>query len=125
MGFWFFMLCMDLLIPITMLAFGHYFRKGGPKTINWAVGYRTSRSTKNPDTWAFAHQYCGKIWFYSGLVLIPLSVLPFFFVLGKTDAIIGNLGSIICFLQMIPLLGSIFFVERALKKTFDKQGNRR
>lgn len=125
MWFWWFMLCSVLLIPVIMLAFGLYCRKGGPKTINWAFGYRTSRSMKNQDTWTFAQQYCGKIWFYSGLVLIPLSILPFFFVIGQKEDIIGNLGLVICFIQLIPLLGSIFFVERALRKTFDKQGNRR
>lgn len=124
MWFWWFMLCCDLLIPVVMLAFGLYFRKGGPKTINWAFGYRSSRSTKNQDTWIFAHKYCGKIWVCSGLVLIPLSILPFFFMIGKDKDFIGTLGSVVCYIQMIPLLGSIFFVERALKKTFDKQGRR-
>lgn len=125
MGFWFFMLCTDLLIPVLMLAFGFYSKKGGPKKINGIIGYRTHRSMMNQDTWIFAHQYCGKIWFYSGLILIPLSVLPLFFVLGKSEAVIGTAGGVISCLQLVPLLGSIFFVERALKKTFDKEGKRR
>lgn len=34
MGFWVFMLIMDLLIPFTMICFGRYFMKKAPKEIN-------------------------------------------------------------------------------------------
>lgn len=44
---------------------------------------------------------------------------------GKDQDTIGYWGGAICCLQMIPLLGSIIPVERGLKKTFDKYGNRR
>ena len=60
MGFWIFMLIMDLLLPFTMIGFGRYFMKKAPKEINSVFGYRTSMSMKNKDTWEFAHKYCGK-----------------------------------------------------------------
>ena len=59
MGFWIFMLIMDLLLPFTMIGFGRYFMKKAPKEINSVFGYRTSMSMKNKDTWKFAHKYCG------------------------------------------------------------------
>ena len=34
MGFWIFMLIMDLLLPFTMIGFGRYFMKKAPKEIN-------------------------------------------------------------------------------------------
>ena len=64
MGFWIFMLIMDLLIPFTMIGFGKMFLKKAPDQINYVFGYRTSMSMKNQDTWVFAHHYCGKIWIY-------------------------------------------------------------
>lgn len=51
MGFWFFMLIMDLLIPFTMIGFGKCFLKKAPDNINSVFGYRTSMSMKNKDTW--------------------------------------------------------------------------
>ena len=42
MGFWIFMLIMDLLLPFTMIGFGRYFMKKAPKEINSVFGYRTS-----------------------------------------------------------------------------------
>ena len=56
MGFWIFMLIMDLLLPFTMIGFGRYFTKKAPKEINSVFGYRTSMSMKNKDTWEFAHK---------------------------------------------------------------------
>lgn len=125
MGFWIFMLCMDLLLPVILLLFGIYFKKSGPEKINWAFGYRTRRSMMNQETWRFAHEYCGKLWVRLGLILTPISVIILLFVRGGDENLIGNTGGIICYAQVALLIGTIFFVERALRKHFDKEGRRR
>lgn len=125
MGFWIFMLIMDLLIPLTLIGFGRYFSNNAPRQINAVFGYRTAMSMKNQDTWLFAHNYCGKLWFRSGLALLPITIIPLLCVIGGTKDTIGMVGSVICGIQMIPLIGSVFFTENALKKSFDKGGNRR
>ena len=122
MGFWIFMLVMDTLIPLTMIGFGKYFLKKAPKKINSVFGYRTAMSMKNRDTWEFAHKYCGAIWYICGWVLLPLSIVPMFFVIGRSEDNIGTLGEIICAVQLIALMGSIFPTEMALRKNFDKNG---
>ena len=38
---------------------------------------------------------------------------------------IGKVGTIVIAIQLIPLVGTIFPVEAALKKNFDKNGMRR
>lgn len=125
MRFWIFMLVMDLLIPAAMIGFGKMFLNHAPKEINIAFGYRTNMSMKNKDTWEFAHRYCGKLWYTCGMILLPLTIIPMLFVIGKNADAIGTLGGIICTIQLIPLIGSIFPTEIALKKRFDKNGNRR
>lgn len=124
MWFWIFMLIMNLIIPLSMIGFGKYFLKNTPKEINSVFGYRTTMSMKNRDTWDFAHKYFGKIWYICGLVLLPFSIILMFFVLGQNKDVIGTLGIILCFIQIITLIGSIFPTEKALKKNFDKNGNR-
>lgn len=123
--FWIFMLVVSLLIPLTMIGFGRLFMTCAPKNINWFFGYRTVMSMKNRDTWEFAHRLIGKLWFYCGLVLLPLSVIPFLFVLGGDAQTVGRLGIIVVALQLLPMIGTLFPVEAALKKTFDKNGMRR
>lgn len=122
MGFWIFMLVTDLLIPLTMIGFGRFFIKNAPKEINAVFGYRTSMSMKNADTWEFAHKYCGRLWYIVGLVLLPVTILPMLFVIGESTDSIGNVGGVICAVQMLPLIGSIFLTEVALRKRFDRKG---
>ncbi len=124
-GFWVFMLVMDLLVPLTMIGFGRLFLTRAPKNINATFGYRTTMSMKNRDTWDFAHKYCGKLWFWLGSVLLPLSVIPLLFVLGEEIAAIAEVGTVVCFVQLVPLVGSIIPTEIALKKTFDQNGKRK
>ena len=125
MGFWIYMLIIDLLLPLTMIGFGKCFLKTAPKNINTVFGYRTSMSMKNKDTWIFAHKYCGKIWFISGLIMLPLSVIVMMFVFGGLENVVGTVGAVLCGIQFIPILISIILTEKALNKTFDKNGIRR
>ena len=108
-----------------MIGFGKFFIKGGPKQINDAFGYRTTRSMKNQETWKFAHQYSGKIWIYSGLALLPISITTMLFVYGKSVDMIGITGLIIVIAQIVVMICAIPFTEAALKRNFDDLGRRR
>ena len=112
-------------MPLTMIGFGKYFSNQAPKEINSAFGYRTKRSMKNQETWQFAHKYFGKVWYVCGLVLLPISVIVMLFLIGQSEDFIGNFGGAICVVQLIPLIGSVFLTENALKKDFDENGNKR
>ena len=125
MGFWFFMLAMVLLIPLSMLFLGRYFIRHSPTKINYVFGYRTRMSMKNQDTWQFAHHYFGKLWFKMGLWLLVLTVAAMLPGLGKDADAVGKLGGLLCLAQLPVMLYAIFPTERALKKTFDKDGNRK
>ena len=108
MWFWWFMLACDLLIPAIMILTGRMMWKHCPKKINGLLGYRTTRSMKNNDTWRFAHMHCGRLWWRVGWVLLLLSAavhLPFY----HSDP--GTIGK--------------FPTEHALKKTFRDDGTRR
>ncbi len=124
-GFWVFMLIMCLLTPAMMIGFGKFFMKGGPKQINDAFGYRTTRSMKNQEPWRFAHQYSGKIWLYSGLALLPISIAAMLFVYGKSVDMTGIAGLIIVIAQMIVMICAIPFTEAALKRNFYDLGRHR
>ena len=125
MGFWLFMLAMGLLFPAIMIMFGAVFAKTAPKKINYIFGYRTDMSMKNRDTWEFAHKYIGKLWFRLGLLLIPITMIPMLFVIGRTENIVGAVGLVVSFINTVALIVPIFFTEKALNRTFDKDGNRK
>ncbi|MBQ8558918.1 MAG: SdpI family protein [Tyzzerella sp.] len=124
MWFWWFMFFCNLLIPVLLIIAGRMMWKHCPKKINGVLGYRTTRSMKNMDTWQFAHEYCGRLWWKIGwIILIPsiLVQLPF---LHSTDNVIGIVGGIICTVQCVILIAAIFPTEIALRKTFREDGTR-
>lgn len=122
--FWLFVLAFDLLLPVVMIFFGREFMKNPPAEINPGYGYRTAMSSKNQDTWDFAQKYMGEVWYRAGKVLLIPSVCPLLLVLGRDVGTVGKVGMIACGAQLVVMLGSILVVERALRKTFDKNGNR-
>ena len=125
MGFWLYCTAMCLLIPAVMLYFGWRFQKHPPKRINSLYGYRTVRSMKNQQTWDFAHQVCGKLWVGAGAALLPLSLLAMLPALGRDVGTVGLWCIPVMGVQLVVLLGSIFPVERALKRNFDQFGRKR
>ena len=125
MWFWWLMLICDLIIPVIMLVAGRMMWKHCPKQINRVIGYRTARSMKNMDTWKFAHEYCGQLWWKIGLIMIvPSAVIhiPFY---HSDDNTIGIVALILVAIQVIVLIASIFPTEAALKKRFNDDGTQR
>ena len=122
MLFWLFCLAMSLLIPVTMIALGRRFLTHPPRKINGSYGYRTTRSMKNQQTWDFAHQTCGRLWVRMGLILRPVSAAAMLPALGRAIETVSLFCIVICVVQVVVMLFSIFPVERALKRQFDGQG---
>lgn len=100
-------------------------QKHYPKNINGAIGYRTERSRKNMDTWKFAHEYCGKLWLKTGIILLIASALVHIPFMESSENIVSVMSIIICSVQCAVIIFTIFPTENALKKTFDDNGNRK
>lgn len=125
MAYAIFLFFCNLLIPVLMILLGQWMRKYPPKKINGVCGYRTSLSMKNMDTWNFAHELCGKLWWKTGwLILFPSIIvqLPFLRMDEDTLAIVTLVLST---LQIIALFPPIVITEKALNHTFDRHGNRK
>lgn len=125
MWFWWFMLVCDLLIPLVMVIAGWMMWKHCPKKINTIYGYRTKRSMMNMDTWEFAHDYCGQLWFKMGLIMLIPSALIFVPFYNSNEDVIGVVGSVLCMIQLVALIVAIFPTEKALKNTFNDDGTRK
>lgn len=122
MGFWTFLTVCNLMLPVLMIGFGKVFMKNPPKGINTIYGYRTSRSMKNQNTWNFAHLYCGKLWWKMGWIMLPLAIMGMLPAIEKNDKIVGGMGAVVVAAECIAMFMTIFWVERALAKKFDKDG---
>ena len=125
MWFWWFMLVFDLMVPFIQIMAGWMMWKHSPQKINHIYGYRTKRSMKNVDTWKFAHDHCGRLWWQIGWGLLALSVIAHIPFYHSCEERIANLGLILCGVQIVALLIPVFFTENALKRTFHEDGTRR
>lgn len=116
MCFWWLMFTFDLLIPIFMIGLRKMMWKHSPKNINGIIGYRTQLSMKNLDTWRFAHDYCGQLWWKIGWIMLIPSVIVHFLFYNSSENKIGMAGGILCSIQCVILIVSVFLTERELKK---------
>lgn len=126
MGFWIFMLCMNLLLPFLMAGCGWAFERWPPEQINDVLGYRTARSKASQEAWDFAQRYMGRLWLRLGLWMVPVTALTMLPCLGKDIGFVGIWGGAVCAVECIVVLVSILPVEKALKKRFgDEEGLKR
>ena len=107
-------------MPFITLITGYLMYRHTPKSINGLVGYRTRRSMINQDTWDFANKYCASLWIKIGIITTVISFL--IYILFDVNEIVSI---VIVLIQTFLLLLSIIPVEKALKKIFDDDGNRR
>ena len=113
---------MTLVLTLTMIVFGLIFLKKPPKNINSLYGYRTRMSSINQETWDFAHEYSGGVWLRTGFSVLVGSMV-FIFLLRNTKDYEKYVMTLFYF-QMGLMLMVIPVTERALRKSFDKEGNR-
>ena len=125
MWFWWLMLVCNILVPIITIIVGWFMWKHAPQEINRIIGYRTKRSMRNEDTWQFAHNFCGKLLWIMGWIMLGVSVvvlIPFF---NCTYDTIGIVAGISVAVQCVLLVMSYIPTEIALNKTFLDDGTRR
>lgn len=96
--------------------------KHTPK-INGLIGYRTGTSMKNEQTWRFANEYCGRLWIKLGSVLLLLTIVAHLLLIHSSIKAVSILCVSVITIQCIMIFVSIYFVERVMKNTFDKDGN--
>lgn len=118
MGFWIFMVCVNLIMPLIMIIFGAVFLHWPPDHINGVYGYRTARSMESQEAWDFAQAYFGKVWLRTGIAMLLPSVLAMLPCMGKGEGTVGWWGGALSLVECAIMLLSIIPIERALKRRF-------
>ena len=114
---WYLFAC-NLLIPALFLVCGILMQKHCPKRINNVIGYRTSRSMKNDETWRFAHEYIGGLWRKLGIISAAATVIVQIIFINYPERTFCKLSGFIMTVQGILIFISIIMTEKALKKEF-------
>lgn len=125
MWYWIYIFVVSSLIPIMLIGFGTLFIHKPPKKINSFVGYRTRMSQKNNETWIFAHKYCGKLWQTIGMWSLPIVFAVMLFLKDSSDKTLSIVGTVMCSIELIPMVFSVALTEFALRKHFYNDGSPR
>lgn len=116
-----FLFIMNSIIPITMIGFGLLWKNNPPKKINKLYGYRTNMSMKNDETWKFAHRYHGKVWYWSGIILLIFTIATMLILTYSYDDI-EVISLLITFIQIVVMISAVILTEKALRNNFDENG---
>ena len=114
----------SLFTPLVIVFAGWVMRTNCIKRNNFC-GYRTKMAMKNDDTWKFANEICGKIWWKTGWILFFLTILIFLIIIKAGNNASTFVTTILMTIECLIIVFTIIFVEKSLKKTFDKDGNRK
>ena len=120
-----FSLVVSLLIPGTLIVLGLVWGKHAPKKVDYVMGYKTTLSQKNDNTWNFAQKYWAKQCLYFGLPLPIPSVLVLFLYRNSGNDTLGNVLLVIVGVQVVAFVLTIIPTETALHKHFDENGKKK
>ena len=110
-----------MFMSLLYTGIGALMYKYPPKKINKVMGYRTTLSMKNDETWKFANIYSGKLLLYTGIGLLLHSILiP---VLLRKTVFLDTFAIGFSFGSVLVLIIPVLMTEIALHNKFDKDGN--
>ena len=105
-----------IISPVLMLGFGYYYTKYPPKEINYIYGYRTRRSMSNQNIWKVANQLGAKAIVNLGWLLLFITIILWLII--PDWSVLISVG-----FMLLGLLIGVFWCEKQLDKSFDKNGN--
>lgn len=114
-----------MVMSLVFLVGGYSLRKTAKRKINHIIGYRTSLSMKNEDTWAFANDELGKIWIKIGWFIVPFTILfNVVFAFVKLNCYeMFCVFFVIC--EIVVVFITIAIVESKMRRTFNRDGSRK
>jgi uncharacterized membrane protein len=108
-----------LFLPgIVILIIAILFKIFPPKKANWIYGYRTSSAMKNQETWNEANKYSANLLLLSGFVTLIAGIMCYYYPNKNSINLVAT-----SFVVMVII--TISMTEIHLKKTFNKEGNRK
>ena len=115
----------SVFLLFMMILLGYFLWKHHPKEISVFVGYRTNYSTKNIDTWNFAHEYCGCRLWTMGWIFELIAFVVNLHVYGIYDGAVEIIRKILPYIEIAAFIVIIIMTEVSLRKNFNQEGERR
>ncbi len=111
--------------PLILLGLGLLFYLAPPKEANHSLGFRTYWGMGSVEAWQFTQRLAGMFYSVLGVgltVIMSLLCNAFRFMSAMAMA---NTAIICVIIELILILGVWIYINRKVRMTFDKDGNRR
>lgn len=102
------LLCGSIFITVGLICYLF-----PPKNINHLYGYRTSKSMRNIEVWAFSQKYAFIKMVQAGFILLAVSFTSLFFEIKANQHLILGISSL-----LLCTIFIFYFTEKALKTKF-------
>lgn len=121
---WIFITAVLLVTPMMVLITGLRGIKRANGAPNYKKGYRTPASTASPEAWKFAQKHFGQLCMRLGIVLMVLTFVVMFMMMGAERWTLGIVLIIMIVVQNGAWIACSSATERAIRANFDKHGQR-
>lgn len=111
--------------PLVMLGLGLWYFLAPPKEANHSVGFRTYHGMGSVEAWQFTQKLAGSLYCILGVALTVIMSLICNGFRSMNAMTMANVAIICVIVECILILGAWMFIKIKVKKTFDKDGNRR
>lgn len=111
-----------LAIPMCTLILGLLCWRCPPKGPTWAFGYRSRRARASDESWRFAQNLAGQIWFWMGLGLLIVALFVCISLRKMDMEAAVHTAMVWAIVQCVCLLLSMIPTEVLLLRRFDRFG---
>lgn len=111
--------------PLILLGLGLLFYLAPPKEANHSLGFRTYWGMGSVEAWQFTQQLAGMFYSVLGVGLTAIMSLLCNAFRFMSAMAMANTAIICVLVELILILGVWIYINRKVRKTFDKDGNRR
>lgn len=111
--------------PLVLLGLGLWYYLAPPKEANYSVGFRTYWGMGSVEAWQFTQKLAGMYYSVLGTALTVIMSLICNGFRAMNPMTMANVAIICVVIECILILGIWAYIKVKVKKTFDKEGNRR
>ena len=111
--------------PLVMLGLGLWYFLAPPREANHSVGFRTYHGMGSVEAWQFTQKLAGSLYSILGVSLTVIMSLICNGFRNMNAMTMANVAIVCVAVECILILGAWAYIKIKVKKTFDKDGNRR
>ena len=111
--------------PLVMLGLGLWYYLAPPREANHSVGFRTYHGMGSVEAWQFTQKLAGTLYSLLGTGLTVVMSLICNGFRAMNAMTMANTAIICVVVECVLILGVWAYIKIKVRKTFDKDGNRR